>query len=95
MRTMKSREWSRWYELVFRQPFVNLTPEQRGKLVRGCKGKAIYRGFREAWKIADSLPQRECLYAGAYNCPLCGGIHVGNSKTRNIFREGKFKTRLL
>jgi hypothetical protein len=74
------KEWAELYESMWRPPFVHLSKEDRGKLVRGCKGKDVYDSHEEASAAIAELPLRPGYLLGAYICPLCGGIHLGNRK---------------
>ena len=80
MRTLRIAEWARLYHTVWRAPFVHLPKHEREKLVRACRGKAIYDSHAEARQLIATLPLRDGCYLGAYDCPLCGGIHTGNRK---------------
>jgi hypothetical protein len=80
MRTLTTKEWAELYKSLWRAPLLHLSKEARAKLVRGCKGKAIYDTHEEAAAVIETLPLRGGHYLGAYDCPLCGGIHAGNRK---------------
>ena len=80
MRTRTMREWKYLYVTEWRHVFAHLPKEDRAKLVRGCIGKAVYDSRSEAERVIDRLPLRPGELLGAYECPLCGGIHTGNRK---------------
>ena len=80
MRTLSAKEWGRRYRAEWRARFAHLPKEQRAKLVRGCMGKAIYDSHDEALAVVERLPLRPGELLGAYDCPLCRGIHTGNRK---------------
>jgi hypothetical protein len=80
MRFRNSKEWHGLYYAEWRPRLMHLSREDRGKLVRGCKNKAIYCTHQEAAAVIEALPLRRGHYLGSYDCPLCGGIHAGNRK---------------
>jgi hypothetical protein len=80
MRTRDMREWKHLYQTVWRALFAHLPKAERAKLVRGCRGKAIYDSRDEAEQVIDRLTLRPGKLLGAYDCPLCGDIHTGNRK---------------
>jgi len=80
VKTLTRKEWTKLYTTVWRKPFAHMPKELRQRLVRGCQGKALYESFSEALKTVKALPPIDGKYAGAYRCPLCIGIHIGNSK---------------
>ena len=96
MKTRSNDEWEREYRQVWRWPFAHLPKEIRAKLVRGCRGKAVYISVEEALPVMKDMPVRPGLYLKAYLCPLCfedtGGVkvpcfHIGNSRTPNTMPE--------
>ena len=90
MRTRSLREWKQLYEKQWRPVFAHLPKEDRAKLVRGCMGKAIYETNAEAERIIDTLTLRPGELLGAYECPLCEGIHTGNRKYLNWTSARRF-----
>jgi hypothetical protein len=80
MRQRTVREWSMLYESIWRRPFAHLSKIDRAKLVRACKGKDVYDSRQEAAAVIAELPLRPGYLLGSYDCPLCGGIHLGNRK---------------
>lgn len=80
MRVLTIKEWVRLYESEWRRPLAHLPKAERAKLVRGCKGKAIYDSPEEAAAVVATLPLRPGYLVGAYDCPVCGSIHVGNRR---------------
>lgn len=96
MKTLKTKEWVFLYQRFWRQPFADWTKEQRAKLVRGCKGKAVCDSYEEALHVIAGIPSRPGFYLKAYECRLCyqyvqvdgvrvlrHGIHIGNSRVAN------------
>lgn len=76
-----NQEWEMLYRSRWREPFAHLSKELRGKLVRGCRGKACYQSRCEAAAIMATLPKRGRMFLNCYKCRLCGDIHIGNSRT--------------
>ena len=90
MKTLRIAEWCKLYQTLWRAPFAQLTKEERCKIVRGCKGKAIYESYAEANAVVPNLPSRgKLIRVHAYTCPLCGGIHIGNTRKsgKHAFRR--------
>ncbi|MGA8739926.1 MAG: hypothetical protein WB561_01925 [Terracidiphilus sp.] len=83
MRTRTMREWKYLYVTYWRDAFAHLPKPERAKLVRGCRGKAIYESHEEAQRVIARLTLRPGELLGAYDCPLCSGIHTGNRKYLN------------
>lgn len=80
MKTLRTREWGLLYKTIFRPPIAHLPDGERSKLVRGCKGKVIYDSYEEAEPVVIQLPPRPGKgHPHAYTCPLCKGIHIGNT----------------
>lgn len=88
------------YNQYWRWPFVHLPKEIRAKVVRGCRGKAVYDSPEEALPVIAAMPLRKGLYLKAYCCPLCFDFdlrndevthklcwHIGNSRTANTLPE--------
>lgn len=65
---------------LWRPPYAHLSKEDRAKLVRDCKGKDVYESPAEAYAAAETMTLRPGYYISVYECPLCGGIHIGNRK---------------
>jgi hypothetical protein len=100
MKTRSNAEWERLYRLLWRGPFAHLPKYVRAKLVRGCRGKAVYESVEEALPVITQMPAREGLYLHAYRCPICwdfqrvdGEIvyracyHIGNSRSPRFVPE--------
>ena len=82
MHTWTKKEWAIWYEKIGRPQIAHLTKEQRHRLARGCAAKVVYDSMEEAKAVVVQLPRIDGKGAGTYKCPLCRGIHIGNSKSR-------------
>ena len=80
MRTMRIADWARLYRKELRPRIAHLPKREREKLVRACKGKAIYDTWIEALAVIERLPLIDDKMLGAYECWLCGSIHTGNRK---------------
>src|ERR1700677_4835008 len=88
MKTRSNDEWEYQYRQVWRWPFAHLPKEIRAKLVRGCRGKAVYISVQEALPVIAAMEPRPGFYLKAYWCPLCKeGFHIGNSRTPNTMPE--------
>lgn len=82
MKTLRSGEWAKLWKTVWRTPFADWDKERRQKLVRGCKGKAIYETWHEAKAVMDTLPARSGVVLNVYRCRVCSEFHIGNSRFR-------------
>ena len=80
MQTLTPREWDQLYRSIWRTPYAHLTKDERGRLVRICRGKAIFDNLEEARKMLRFLQPSGRLNLAAYTCPLCSGIHIGNRR---------------
>lgn len=92
MKTRTNTEWEFFYRMVWRKPFAHLPKEIRAKLVRGCRGKAVYNSPEEALPVIAMMPLRDGFYIKCYKCGLCFEVengkrkdcwHIGNSRTAN------------
>ena len=80
MRTLTSKEWDHLYKSTWRPLYAHLSKEERGSLVRVCRGRAVFDSREEAHEMMRVLQPRGRLNLGAYTCPLCQGIHIGNRR---------------
>jgi hypothetical protein len=80
MRTLTPKEWDHLYESTWRPLYAHLSKEERGNLVRVCRGRAVFDSREEAHEMMRVLQPRGRLKLGAYTCPLCQGIHIGNRR---------------
>ena len=86
MKTLRTREWAVLYRTIYRLPIAHLPDEKRAALVRGCKGKAIYDSYEEAeWVVVQLPPLPDKGHPHAYTCPLCKGIHIGNTRKKREY----------
>jgi hypothetical protein len=63
----------------WRPAYAHLPAKARGRIVRGCIGKAMYETKAEAEAVAKGLPPREPLKISVYPCDVCKSWHVGNT----------------
>lgn len=47
--------------------------------IRRCRGKRTHRGMKRAIKVAEYMTTRHGHLFHAYECPDCGGFHVGHA----------------
>ena len=82
MRTLRFKEWKTVYE-AWKQANPDMCGDEfklkRQKVVRGCRGKALYDSYAEAMRIVVELPLREGKVLHAYKCQICAAWHVGNT----------------
>jgi hypothetical protein len=82
MRTLRISEWKAFYA-AWKAANPDLCGDEfklrRQKVVRGCRGKALYDDYAEAMRVVADLPVREGKVLHAYRCPICGCFHVGNT----------------
>jgi hypothetical protein len=87
MRTVKVKEWKEIYA-KWKENNPHLADDshkvERRKLVKGCKGKALYLTYSEAMRIVCDMPAREGRALHAYQCPICTSWHIGNTSLSRI-----------
>jgi hypothetical protein len=89
MRTVTRKEWEQLYRSRWRVPYSDLTKEERGRLVQGCRGRVVFDSVGEAHEILRLMQSGGTQNLAAYTCPLCHGIHVVSrrkiSQDRRLF----------
>lgn len=82
MRTLRRKEWNALYA-AWKAANPDLCSDafkwKRQRIVRGCRGKALYDDYAEAMRIVVELPLRQGKVLHAYRCPICAAFHVGNT----------------
>jgi hypothetical protein len=87
MRTRTRKEWEHLYRSLWRAQYAYLTKEERGRLVRACRGRVVFDSAEEARDMLRFLQTRGRLYLAAYTCPLCHGVHIINRRTISHHRR--------
>jgi hypothetical protein len=80
MRSLTRKDWEHLYKSRWRVPYAYLTKEERGLLVRACRGRVVFDSVEEARDMLRFLQPQGRLNLAAYTCPLCHGIHVVNRR---------------
>ena len=79
MRILTRWEWKILYKR-WRVAYAHLPSAARGRIVRGCRSKALYESEAEARQLADTLPPREGVTISVYPCDICKFWHIGNTR---------------
>lgn len=87
MHTLLSKEWEHLYRTVWRARFANLPKAERGALVRGCRGKAVYDLRAEAQNMLRILQPEGKLRLAVYCCPLCRAFHIAQRRELALYRR--------
>jgi len=92
MQILSAKEWDQLYKAVWREPFAHLSKAERGKLVRGCRGKPIFDSFDEAFELLEVLQPNAKLRLRVYGCLLCKRIHIANHQHIVGIQRGLLKS---
>jgi hypothetical protein len=87
MRSLTRKEWEHLYRSLWREPFADLTKEERGRLVQACRGRVIFDSVEEARDKLRFLQTRGRPDLAAYTCPLCHGVHIINHRSISHHRR--------
>jgi hypothetical protein len=87
MRSLTRKEWEHLYRSLWRAPYADLTKQERGRLVRACRGRVVFDSAEEARDMSRFLQPRGRLNLAAYTCPLCHGFHIINRRSLSHHRR--------
>ena len=87
MHTLLRKEWEHLYRTVWRAPFAHLPKYERGVLVRGCRGKAVFDLRADAQNMVRILQPEGKLRLGVYCCPLCRAFHIAQRREIALYRR--------
>jgi hypothetical protein len=87
MHTLSSKEWEHLYRTVWRARFAHLSKSERAKLVRICRGKAVFDCMEEARSMLRILQPEGKLSVCAFCCPLCQHFHVADRRVITAYRR--------